>query len=346
MTMNHYATQHFTQDWAGPHRDTRHDFALSLDTTVLPSSLKQVYLNLHRRPHIEHGRDQREPLPDFIHPHSYDPFSTSLRLLSYHLSRIVLRVIADKTLFWPADETTPHWPNLRIVDVRFISASPSGAWYFQGPQGEGHSTSPGYEITKEHYLPLEKDTTDLKYDARPGVDASTSDNQFRVLPIEETLRPFLASFARAATCMPLLQKALLWTNLEFRPSEAFPNYEERIAEIKEKFEEPEERGVIFWGIGYSSPGEQIEIHGMGLEDCAQRQLYWLVHDWQPDEALRSLFRDIGLQDHGSEVIEHWSSTKAKTWLSSRLHYDTDVEECPLLKDHQAKSKIVFNFPSQ
>ena len=154
-------TRHFTQDWAGPHRDTRHDFARSLDSITLPS-LERMILDFNLP--SERSRDQREILPNLILPRQYDPFNTSLRLLSYQLETMVLRVTADQTLFWPTNGTTPYWPNLKYLDVFFCAHGPSGEWYFQGPRGEGSDTSPGYEITQAHYEPMEADATDRHYD--------------------------------------------------------------------------------------------------------------------------------------------------------------------------------------
>lgn len=89
--------RHFTQDWAGPHRDTRHDFTRSLESITLP--LKRIHLKFH------HPRgaypDQRNTLPNLVLPQPYDPFSSSLQVLSYHLETMILRAAVDQTLFWP-----------------------------------------------------------------------------------------------------------------------------------------------------------------------------------------------------------------------------------------------------
>ncbi|KAF1976098.1 hypothetical protein BU23DRAFT_60745 [Bimuria novae-zelandiae CBS 107.79] len=88
--------------------------------------------------------DQRAGLPNMVAPSLQgDPFSTALRTLSYHLCRLDLRVLADSTLFWPsaAIDATPSWPNLETLSICLHAASPSGHWYFQGPEGERPHTS-------------------------------------------------------------------------------------------------------------------------------------------------------------------------------------------------------------
>ncbi|KAF1978059.1 hypothetical protein BU23DRAFT_364724, partial [Bimuria novae-zelandiae CBS 107.79] len=208
--------RHYMQDWAGPHRDTRHDFARLLDSITLPS-LRRIDLNFHTRG--DQFGDQREILPNLILPRQYDPFSTSLRVLSYQLETMVLQVTADQTIFWPADGTTPHWPHLKYLDVFFRAHSPSGEWYFQGPRGEGSNTSPGYEITQAHYEPMEANAIDRFYDREWHFDRELVETvpQFRIVPVNKTLRPLLVAFAKAANNMPSLRRALLRTGLEFYP---------------------------------------------------------------------------------------------------------------------------------
>jgi hypothetical protein len=132
------------------------------------------------------------------------------------------------TLFWPTDGTTPHWPNLKYLDVFFYAYSPSGEWYLQGPRGEGSDTSRGYEITQAHYEPMEANATDRYHDEIYNItyDVADTKTQFQIVPIHKTLRPFLIAFAKAANSMPSIRKALLWTGLEFCPDDVYNYYEE------------------------------------------------------------------------------------------------------------------------
>lgn len=311
MHFNEEIRRHFTQDWAGPHRDTRHGFAKSLDsTTLLP--LRCLNLNLHRG--YDNHRDQQITLPNLILPMQYDPFSTSLRVLSYQLETMVLRVTADQTLFWPIDTTTPHWPNLRYVDVFFCPYSPSGEWYFQGPRGEGDDTTTGYEITQEHYEPMEANTTDRYWDGIQFISPyylGALRGQFRIRPIDRTLRPFLLAFAKAANNMPSLRKALLWTGLEFCPPQAYDYYEDLSDEIYDAITPQDEE--LGWGIAYAKPGEHFEMKGIGQKNCASRQFWWMTQDWWPDATLHSLFDKIGEFQHGNQAVHHWGSAKGQKW---------------------------------
>ena len=141
-----------TQDWPGPRRDSRHDFAKAIQVTGLPG-VSHVKLDFIYPIQKADWIDQRLPMPDLVKPAIYDPFSSSLRLLSYQLRTMKLRVVADETLFWPADGSTPSWPKLESLSVMFHMASPSGAWYFKGPISVG--AQEGFEIGEMSYPPLE-----------------------------------------------------------------------------------------------------------------------------------------------------------------------------------------------
>lgn len=308
------STRHFTQDWAGPHRDTRHDFARLLDSITLPS-LKRMNLNFN--PRCDQSRDQREILPNLILPRQHHPFSTSLRVLSCQLETIVLRITADQTLFWPTDETIPHWPNLKYLNVFFYAYSPSGEWYFQGPQGEGSDTSSGYEITQAHYEPMEANATDRYYDGTEDTnyyEPSETKTQFRIVPIDKTLRPLLIAFAKAANNMPSLRKALLWTGLEFCPDDVYDYYKDLSTEISDAAQKSD----LGWGIAYAKPGEEVEMKGIGHKNCASRQFWWMTQDWRPDATLHSLFDKIGQFQHGNEAMHHWGSDQGQTWYRRSL----------------------------
>jgi hypothetical protein len=156
---------------------------------------------------------------NLVSPFLEDSFSTSLRILSYHLKELTLLVQADKTLFWPKDTSIPMWPDLEAVFIIFHMVSPSGAWYFEGPTGEGRHTS-GYEVNEVSYPPLEHTDDDEgdDWDVEDGERRSYQSNydlQFRILPNEAVVRLCLANFARAAANMPKLKQAVLWSPLRW-----------------------------------------------------------------------------------------------------------------------------------
>jgi hypothetical protein len=221
-----------------------------------------------------------------------------------------------RTLFWRIDATTPYWPNLRYLDIFFYAYSPSGKWYFQGPRGEGSDTSPGYEATQAHYEPMEADVTDRYHDGIYVItyDVAYTKTQFRVVPIDKTLRPLLIAFAKVANSMPSLRKALLWTGLEFCPDDVYSHYEELSTEISDATRQSD----LGWGIAYTKPGEDVEMKGIGYRDCASRRFWWMTQDWKSDATLRSLFDKIGQFQHGNEAIYHWGSAHGQKWFRRSL----------------------------
>jgi hypothetical protein len=84
-----------------------------------------------------HPLDQTLP-PETLVPSAmtYDPFSASIRMISYNLTVLTVRARIDSTLFWPSrDETnvtTPEWPFLRVLRCNFSMVAPIGDWYFMG----------------------------------------------------------------------------------------------------------------------------------------------------------------------------------------------------------------------
>lgn len=53
------------------------------------------------------------------------------------------------------------------------------------------------------------------------------------------------------------------------------------------------------------PGELSFARHLGGDYSAARQLWWKAGHWRPDADLRSLFQDIGREDHGEDLIEFW-----------------------------------------
>jgi hypothetical protein len=243
-----------TQDWPGPRRDSRHDFAKAVQAIQLPT-LSHVNFDFIYPIHIADWVDQRLQMPNLIKPAIHDPFSSSLRLLSYQLRTMKLRVVADETLFWPADGSTPSWPNLESLNVMFHAVSPSGAWYFEGPHGVG--VNEGSEIDESSYPPLETTEDDEIADGEFDWDFDWVNHrvfaQYRVKPNNRTLVPFLTAFAKAAIRMPSLKEAALWSPLMFDPGtvEGYQDFD-----YKEVARETED--ALAWGISYA---KNASLHG-------------------------------------------------------------------------------------
>ena len=297
------AWRSYSRDFPGPKRDSRHDFAKLMSIAVLPATLQNVRLNfLTPRMQVLQA-NQDEQLPDLTTPHSYDPFSSSLRIVSYNLRRMELEGIFDKTLFLPIDGSRPAWPSLESLNVYFHISAPSGQWYFYGPNGEGRNDT-GFQITEALYPPLEntdEDNTLDEYieDSPPRRDGH-SQLQFRVIPNEELLGPFLTAFAKAAAHMQKLKEAVLWTQLAFDGCDLNDNYRSGFEYNGRTF-----RILNCWGIGYISPTANASAERIlpAQRVCCEPQLLWQTNGWRPDETLQKLFRSIG--GEGAQIDEHW-----------------------------------------
>jgi hypothetical protein len=186
----------------------------------------------------------------------------------------------------------------------FHMVSPSGAWYFEGPRGEGRALA-GYELDDSSYPPLE---TTEDYDLPDCQDMendrsfeNTGGFWFRIAPSNDVLGPFLASFAKAAAHMPELRRAVLWSPLRWdvdRDDEEGPSFD--YFELPEKFH-PD---YSAWGFAYYAPKSGQPFAIPGERDCEDRQIWWKVGDWHPDVELHSLFQQIGGKEHGEGLKEY------------------------------------------
>jgi hypothetical protein len=309
------AVRHYTKDWAGPRRDTRWEFsqALSENYSCLLSSLREIQLDFIDPTTLADGFDQRQVLPNLVKPAMYDPFSSSLRLLSSQLQKLQLRAVVDETLFWPAEGNYPFWPKLEVLDVMFHMATPRGGWYFEGLKGNGRA-SEGFLVDRSSYPPLGPDERDGVVD-----DSEESERigrqweriqalQFRVFPNNEVLSPFLAAFAKAAANMPSLKMAAVWSVLKYDPREINDSYETH--EDTDFSEHPDDE--LAWGIAYAAPEQQpfppTFVDGKWLSrpgPMPSRQIWWKVGKWAPDQHIQQLFEQIGMQNDKEKPVEHW-----------------------------------------
>ncbi|KAJ8111747.1 hypothetical protein OPT61_g5726 [Boeremia exigua] len=306
-----------TQDWPGPRRDTRHDFAKAIQAVQLPA-LSHVNLDFIYPIERTDLIDQRLPMPNLVQPMSYDPFSSSLRLLSYQLRTMRLSLVADETLFWPADDSTPPlWPNLETLSVMFHMVSPSGTWYFKGPRDIG--AKEGFEINKTSYPPLcttEEDyIADGEFDWEFDWDEHRIFAQYRVEPNDKILVPFLAAFAKAAALMPSLKEAALWSPLFFLPDDIGEYDDFDCTEVAH-----DTRGELAWGLSYVRPGTRAFTDVVGEDFADFRQMWWYVGRWRPDPELLDLFRQIGRQ-HSEQLAMHWGDPFTNPGLVERRDFD-------------------------
>lgn len=130
---------------------------------------------------------------------------------------------------------------------------------------------------------------------------------FRVAPIEDSLRPFLAAFSTAAINMPKLLEAWLWTPLTYHP---YNMPEESDEEVSTRYPE----GESGWGIMYSAPGTPVsDTEGF----TTTRTLNWRVGPWRPGPDLRRMFSRISEDKYGSRLEESWYDDGKENTLVSR-----------------------------
>ncbi|KAH7079797.1 hypothetical protein FB567DRAFT_129202 [Paraphoma chrysanthemicola] len=319
----------FLWEYDGPRRDTRHDFSKSVIPGVA-SNLQKAELDFLCRAAWEYADHvhQGKSMPNMVSPFSRDPFSSSLRILSYNLKELALRAQVDGSLFWPDDGSFPHWPNLENIYLMFHTVSPSGAWYFEEPQGEGRD-SLGHEIDETHYPPNAQEDVMTDCDDIFESDKyfeSWGDCQFRIYPNEAVLVPFLESFAKAAAQMPNLKQAVLWSPLRFSP-----DGDDELGPMLRYYEPPHQfyENHIAWGIAYETPGlpwgfsfsTKIEDR-----DCKARRIWWRVGEWRPSKQLHAAFQQIGCHRLGEDLQEDWSHEKYGSALVTLEYFELFTPE--------------------
>ncbi|PVH90435.1 hypothetical protein DM02DRAFT_22313 [Periconia macrospinosa] len=324
------AARYLTRDWAGPRRDTRRDFAEALKSARLPNSLRRICLDfLHRLDEVT-GVDHLNAQPNLVMPAPNDPFSISLHHLSHQLRRIHLRVVADKSLFWSETGGITSWPNLESLVVMFHMVSPSGKWYFQGPNGEGRNMV-GFEVTDASYPPLEESEYDEEMqqniDGHGHRKNDTISSQFRIVPNNDTLRPFLVGFASATAHMRLLKEAALWCSLAWEPEYGsdHDSDDDDHAENEWLSEITRDYGSLAWGIYYLASGERDFTHPERLPSEVP-QLWWRVSKWRPDPELHELFQQIGRQLWGGSLKEHWIDDTYGEGLVNWHYFESFIQD--------------------
>jgi hypothetical protein len=165
--------------------------------TKLAKGLEHVHLRPRATASIEYRRnvlnDQRDRGENLVPSRmSYDPLSTALRVFSQNLTSMHLTACVDSTIFWPSphetNAVTPQWPHLKELYVNFSMLTPSGDWYFTGP----------------NYDP-DNDVFD---------DEEFYWSYYRVDPDPVTFTPFIDAFAKAVKNMPVLEHFELTSEIE------------------------------------------------------------------------------------------------------------------------------------
>jgi len=309
--------RYVSRDWAGPRRDTRKDFARALESANLPKSLRRINLNfLYTFEDVEQI-DHNDAHPNMVFPATSDPFSSSLHHLFQSLRSIRLCVMADESLFWPV--TGRSWPNLESFVVMFHMVSPSGKWYFQGPNGEGRN-SVGFEVNDASYPSLEANDLDIRMwdelqrDGHRKCDQLT--DRFRIVPNDEILRPFLEGFARATAEMISLKEAALWCPIMWDRWADDPFDSDEGEDERQKWLASKHRLRTAWGVMYLNAGEHKLRYRRDLS-LETPHLWWNVSKWRTDPELHDLFHKIGCQSQQVDLVEHWADDNFEEFLADR-----------------------------
>lgn len=311
---NTKALSEVIHDWAGPRRDSRHDFSKA---PINFPSLRHVELDFLSPLDSVELFDQMNQLPNLTKPALFDPFSSSLRLLSYNLRTMNLHVVADETLFWPVNsDSPPSWPHMESLNVMFHPSTPSGSWYFKGLPGVG--ATEGFEVTEDSYPPLS--TTgreDYEHDEIADLvwHNETRASHFRIEPDNKILVPFLTAFAKAASSMPCLKEFALWSPLRFNPPnvDAYAGFDpKQVSNFTDCY-----HLSFAWGIAYTRPGEKAYMHYPGISFSTDRQIWWMTANWRPEPELHNLFDQIGRTQYAKGLVEYWGADESEGLLDQR-----------------------------
>jgi hypothetical protein len=278
-----------------------------------PNSLRRIHLDFPHDLTSTTDIDHLTAQPDLTSPAGNDFFSTSLHHLSHHLRRLHLRVVAEETLFWPKSNCTPSWPNLESLVVVFHMVSPSGHWYFTGPDGESRSTAV-LQVTDASYPPLEMTSLDedivAQIEAEGDMRNTDMNTRFRVVPNDTTLRPFLAAFAKAASRMSALREAALWCPLAWRLSGDYgPHWADLLSD------DCKDTSKVAWGLHYKAEGQPRS--SQKESSLTEVPVFpWSVGMWCLDDELHKLFQQIGQAPWVDGLEEHWAELENRGYFES------------------------------
>jgi len=211
----------------------------------------------------------------------------------------------------------------------FHMVSPSGQWYFIGPNGEGRNTA-ALKVTDASHPPLETTEYDeemveqISHEGDRRYRGSPS-SRVRIVPNDTTLRPFLAAFAKAVSKMRALQEALLWCPLAWDPNnDDNSDGEELEADwLSKNCPNPSELG---WGLHYQAKGEHDFNRQGGNRLTEVPLLWWKVGRWRPDPELHEIFQQIGGISAGNDLEEYWEDEIYGEGLVDDEYFELCVQE--------------------
>jgi hypothetical protein len=216
--------------------------------------------------------DQRGNRENLVPSHMYyDPLSTSMRIFSQNLSSLSLcGACLDSTIFWPSlhesNAVIPQWPFLKHLYVNFTMPSPSGNWYFTGPD---------HDEDNDAY-----DNADFYWD------------HYRQDPDPVTFTPFIDAFAKAVQKMPMLEYFNLTSSIEDN---------EETGKFNIRYHAPGRRDAALYD---GDEGDALDGGDEG-NIMVRRVTYELMDTalWKPSHEVRETLKNVGRDRFGGQVIE-------------------------------------------
>ncbi|GKT47708.1 uncharacterized protein ColSpa_07889 [Colletotrichum spaethianum] len=107
--------------------------------------------------------------------------------------------------------------------------------------------------------------------------------------------------------MPRLKEAMIWSPIWWSPGD----HAKARFYYHKSFDMMNNQRPLGWGIGYNAPGTGRESDGLNSaaseesDDEDVRLFEWRTGSWEPDEAMKDLFHEIGREQHGDEFDDDW-----------------------------------------
>ena len=195
-----------------------------------------------------------------------DTLSTALRVLSYNLISLEVAGVVDFSLFWPA-----NW------------------------MGDVHGVYPSWPYLQTLIVTFDLMTPDgyFYFDGDDDEDmrSPSSDDRtpspveiVRNIPNEDALAPLVEAFTRATQRMRVLTIASLATQIDVADNGGSGGE---------------------WAMTYLAPGRKLYLDVDAGCDAGGRRLYFETGDWRPEERAMEMWREVGRERYGGELIERF-----------------------------------------
>lgn len=225
--------------------------------------------------------------PPALHEPGSDPLSLALCQLSLRLVDLVVTGIFDESILRPLQGLSEAtWPNLRYLHIEIQATTPSGGWYFTASHEQDAPAARSFPAPKYTVSTLHEEEFSFLREAQYAhlIPVDTFRNKVN----EETLTPFIETFADALSVMPKLRSAALNCQLVATS---------------------DEDGELAWfNVAFIAPCSSAKKYPPKLicPGCARgvtRQLVTNYMGWVPSDGLAAKLRGIHDSFSGEPMIE-------------------------------------------